>query len=138
MQRECQKAFRKYMFNTLYGPYQNGKKKRLFQHVKALRKDYCSPGTLCKGEINYTNNQTKSEVLNEQFSSVFTRDDNSELPQMEDSPYQDIPSIDFDVAGIVNLLNELDPTKSSGPDCIPTKLLKTLATEVSPCFFLLH
>jgi len=72
-------------------------------------------------------------VLNEQVSSLFTRDDSLELPQMEDSPHQDIPPIDFDVAGIVKLLNELDHTKSSGPDCIPTKLLKTVATEVSPC-----
>jgi len=39
---------------------------------------------------------------------------------MDDSYYQDIPSIDFDVAGIAKLLSELDPTKSSGPDRIPT------------------
>ena len=34
---------------------------------------------------------------------------------------------------MATLLNDLDPTKSSGPDRIPTKLLKILATEVSPC-----
>jgi len=73
--------------------------------------------------VNYTDNQIEIELLNEQFSSVFTRDDNSELPQMDDSPYQDIPSIDFIVAGIAKLLSELDPTKSSGPDPIPSKLL---------------
>ena len=39
--------------------------------------------------------------------------------------------------GIATLLNDLDPTKSSVPDCIPTKLLKVLATEVSPCLQLL-
>ena len=89
------------MFNTLiYNPYENGKKKRLFRHVKSLRMDYCSPGTLSKERVNYTDNQMTSELLNEQFSSVFTRDDNSEQPQMESSPYQETPSIDFDVAGI--------------------------------------
>ena len=36
MQKECRRAFKKYMFNTLYNPYQNGKKKRLFRHVKSL------------------------------------------------------------------------------------------------------
>ena len=56
---------------------------------------------------------------------------------MGNSPYQDIPFIEFDVSGITNLLNDLDPTKSSGPDHIPTKLLKVLATEVSPCLKLL-
>jgi len=48
---------------------------------------------------------------------------------------ENITSIVSDVAGIAKLLSELDPTKSSGPDRIPNKLLKTLATEVSPCFF---
>ena len=37
---------------------------------------------------------------------------------MGNSPYQEIPSIDFDVAGIAKLLSELDPAKSSGPDRI--------------------
>ena len=123
MQKECRRAFRKYMFNTLYNPYENGKKKRLFRHVKSLHRDYCSPGTLSKDGVNYTDNQMKSELLNEQFSSVFTRHDNSEPPQMENSPYQEISSIDFDIYGIAKLLSELDPTKFSGPDYIPSKLL---------------
>ena len=45
-------------------------------------------------------NQANSEILNEQFSSVFTRDDGSKLPHTEDSPYQDISPIEFDVSGI--------------------------------------
>jgi len=94
-------------------------------------------GTLRKDGINYTDNQMKSEVLNEQFPSVFTRDDSSELPCMEDSPYQDMPSIDFDASGIAKVLSDLDPTKSSSPDQIPTKLLKTISLEVSPCLKLL-
>ena len=68
-----------------------------------------------KNGTDYTDNQMKSEILNEQFSSVF-KDDGSELPHMGNSPYQDIPFIEFDVSGITNLLNDLDPTKSSGPD----------------------
>ena len=46
----------------------------------------------------------KSEILNEQFSSVFTRDDGSELPHMGDSPYQDVSFIEFDLSGIATLL----------------------------------
>ena len=125
------------MFNTIYDPYQNGKKKRLFRHIKSLRTDYCGLGALHKNGTNYTDNQMKSEILNEQFSSVFTRDDGSELPHMGDSPYQDISFVEFDLSGIATLLNDLNPTKSSGPDRIPTKLLKVLATEVSPCLQLL-
>ena len=59
MQRECQTAFRKYIFTTIYDPYQNAKKKRLFRHIKSLRKDYCGLGTLHKNGTNYTDNQMK-------------------------------------------------------------------------------
>jgi len=95
MQRECRTAFKKYMFTTIYDPYQNGKKKHLFRHIKSLRKDYCGPGTLHKNGTDYTDNQMKFEILNEQFSSLFTnyKDDGSELPHMGNSPYQDIPLI---------------------------------------------
>ena len=63
---------------------------------------------------------------------MFTKDDGSELTHMRNGPYQDIPFIKFDASGISNLLNDLDHTKSSGPDHIPTKLLKVLATPQEP------
>ena len=75
--------------------------------------------------------------MNTQFSSVFTTDDGSDLPVLDPSPYPDIPPIEVLVSGITSLLNELDPTKPSGPDKIPSNLLKLLAYEVSPCLALL-
>jgi len=45
---------------------------------------------LYKSGTNYTDSQMKSEILNELFSSVFTKDDGSELPYMGNSPYGDI------------------------------------------------
>ena len=58
--------------------------------------------------------------MHEQYSSVFTWDDSSELPQMEDSVYQDILPIDMiSLHGIIKLLSELDPIKLSGPDHFP-------------------
>ena len=65
------------MFNAIiYDPYQNGKKKRL---------RFCFElqfgNTAC---IRMALTILTSEVLNEQFSSVFIMDDGSELPHMED------------------------------------------------------
>ena len=48
-------------------------------------------------------------------------------PDLGTSPYPDISTIEINTSGIVKLLNELDPSKSSGPDKIPPKLLKLLA-----------
>lgn len=65
-------------------------------------------GTLCKDGMYY---QAKADLLNKQFSSVFTRD--------SASPYQDNSVIEFNTFGIVKLLSEFRPFKSPGSDCIP-------------------
>jgi len=137
MQRECRRSFNKYMFTTLHEPYLSGKKKKLFRYIKSLRSDRCGIDTLLKDGCYFTYNQAKSELLNTLFSSVFTTDDGSDLPVLDPSPYPDISPIEVSVSGITSLLNELDPTKSPGPDKIPSNLLKLLAYEVSPCFALL-
>ena len=51
--------------------------------------------------------------------------------------YLDATAIDFTTSGILKLLSELDPSKSSGPDRIPPMLLKILANEMSICLKLL-
>ena len=137
MQRECKKAFRNYMSNVICDPYQSGKKKKLYRYMKSLRSDYCGPGTLCKDGTDYVDNQAKADLLNTQFSSVFTMDDNLILPNMGTNLYPNIPTIEFNISGIVKFPSELDPSKSPGPDHIPTRLLKLLAVEIAPCLKLL-
>jgi len=88
---------------------------------------------LIKNNTSYTDNQAKADILNSQFSSLFTSDDGSTLPYLGISPYPDISPVDINTSGIVRLLSDLDPSKSLGPDKIPLKLLKLLADEVFPC-----
>ena len=137
MQRECRKTYRNYMFKTILDPYQAGKKKKLFWHIKSLRLDHCGIGTLCRDSICVVDSQAKADLLNDQFSSIFTIDDGSSLPNMGTHQYSDAPSIYFATSGIAKLLSELDPSISSGPYCIPLMLLKILATEISICLKLL-
>ena len=81
-----------------------------------------------KNNTCYTDNQTKADILNSQFSSVFTREDKSTLPDLGTSPYPDISTIKINTPGIVKLLNELDHSKSSGPDKIPPcKIIETVS-----------
>ena len=131
MHRECRKAFKNYMSNAICDPYQSGKKKKLYRYVKSLRSDYCGLGTLCKDGTDYVDNQAKVNLLNTQFSSVFTMDDDLVLPNMGTNLYPNIPTIEFDIPGIVKLLSELDPSKSPEPDHIPVKSLKPLAAEIA-------
>jgi len=54
------------------------------------------------------------------FSSVFTKDDQSTLPDICNEPVPNITRISVEVDGVCNLLENLDLNKAAGPDNIPT------------------
>ena len=74
-----------------------------------MRLDHCGVGTLCRDGICVVDSQAKADLLNNQFSSIFTIDDSSCLPNMGTHQYPDAPSVDFATSGIAKLLSELDP-----------------------------
>ena len=78
-----------------------------------------------------------ANVLNYHFSSVFTHDEEATLPDMGRSPYPSLPDIDINIAGVTNLLKEVNPYKAIGPDCTPAKLLKKMAEECPPSLTLI-
>ena len=53
------------------------------------------------------------------------------------SPYPSLPDIDINIAGVTNHLKKVNPYKATGPDCIPAKLLKEMAEELSPSLTLI-
>ena len=48
-----------------------------------------------------------------------------------------MPIFEANQDGVTHLLDQLDVSKSHGPDNRPTKLLKSLSTEISPCLTLI-
>ena len=66
--------------------------KRFWSHVKNIRRDSCGVATLNVGEVEISSSKEKAEALSNQYSSVFTTDDLSEIPTMEGDPF---PTIDF-------------------------------------------
>ena len=121
----------------IHEPYENGKKKNFFRYVKSLRVDRCEVPVLIKDKIKHTTNQAKANVLNHHFSSVFTHDGEAPLPYMGPSPYPSLPDIEINIAGVTKLLKEINPYKATGPDCIPAKVLKEMAEELSPSLALI-
>ena len=75
--------------------------------------------------------QAKAEALNKYFSSVFITEGTS-LPVLNKSPYPDMPKIYIHDEGILNLLMNLKQHKASGPDGIPSRLLKLNAHQITP------
>ena len=58
---------------------------------------------------------SKAEVLNKQFCSVFTKENNN-IPIMNSRPYPPMNNIVFSINGIQRLLQNLKPGKAAGPD----------------------
>ncbi|XP_072169500.1 uncharacterized protein [Diadema setosum] len=74
----------------------------------------------------------KAEVLNNFFHTTFTKEDMQNLPSKDQSPYLPIGHLHFDRRGVEKQLQQLNPSKASGPDEIPPKLLKLMAHEIAP------
>jgi hypothetical protein len=54
------------------------------------------------------------------------------LPTKGNSPYSSVPDIAVHQAGVYKLLYNINQHKATGPNTIPGKLLKELASEISP------
>lgn len=70
-------------------------------------------------------------VFNNYFASVFTQEDHSTIPPLEDVDYQYMSPIEISVTGIASLINNLKISTSAGVDDISTKILKNTVIHSS-------
>ena len=79
----------------------------------------------------------KANLLNEQFTSVFTQETTSDFPDLGESPHPTVPEFQVNSEGVRKLLAKLKPHSASGPDGLPARLLKETADELAPAVTLL-
>ena len=78
------------------------------------------------GELT-SNNKEKAEVLNKFFSSVFTRENTDNVPEMPDRQFENIlDNITITPEEVLKKLFNLNPSKAAGPDGLHCKLLYEL------------
>ncbi|XP_052794650.1 uncharacterized protein LOC128227817 [Mya arenaria] len=108
------------------------KQKKFWAYIKALRKDSCGIAPLKdKGKLH--NEQIdKANILNQQYQSVFTQENNSNTPTPDGDPYPSMNDIEVTPEGVLALLKKLNPNKATGPDMIPSRILKELADQCAP------
>ena len=87
-----------------------------------------------EGEIR-AESLAKAKILANQYASVQT--DDSTDPMAESAPegpqaYPDIGELTITVQGVEALLRKLNPSKATGPDEIPGRLLQELACQSLP------
>ena len=89
---------------------------------------------------SYSEPAGKAEILNKTlFSSVFTCDNLSHnLPDKDPSPYDPMGRITVTTNGVYKLLAGIKIHNTTGPDGIPGRLLKELASELAPIFITMY
>jgi hypothetical protein len=80
----------------------------------------------------HSDTTSKAEILNEQFQSVYTKENTSTMPDKGQSKYPSMEDIDINTKGVFKLLKDINPHKATGPDCIPLFILKSAADELAP------
>ena len=108
------------------------KQKRFWSYIKALRKDNSGVAPLKENGKMHADPLDKSNILNRQYESTFTREDKVNILQPEGQPYPPTPDIDISREGVLKLLKKINSNKASGRDMIPARILKDLAEELAP------
>ena len=76
--------------------------------------------------------QEKVDVLNHFFTSVFTREDLSSIPQITDRSFASpLTEIDISHSLVLDAMKSLNASKSPGPDGIHPRVLKEAAEQIA-------
>ena len=134
-QQKCREAYNSHINNMLSDD--TGGKKKFWTYIKSRKTDRCGVAPLKKDGITYSDSITKADLLNKQFASVFSHEAPGDLPDLGHSDTPDVPRITVSVGGVVKLLKDINPSKATGPDSIPGKLLKEAASELAPALTLI-
>ena len=118
--------------NNVVGDSLSDNPKTFWSYVKLCRTENMGIPSLRQDDKLYATAKDKAECLNTYFQSVFTKDETCPDFYQRTSPYNDIGHLYIHRPGVEKQLRELNPSKASGPDEIPPRLLKLVAHEIAP------
>jgi len=105
----------------------------LWSYIKSKKLDHTGVSTLKHQGSIYTNSQDKAQLLADYFKSVFTQEDRSNIPALNDiDALPNIPQILVHIDGVAQLLSYIKMNKASGPDNLPAQFLQETTFEISP------
>ena len=125
---KCRKAYAAQV-NDLVSDDQTGNPKKLYSFIKSKKCDASGVAPLQSNGINHSDSIMKSNILNDQFTSVFTVEDKT-IQKMNLANHPSVQPITFNRKGVLKLLKDIYPYKATGPDAIPGRLLKSLSDVV--------
>ena len=111
---------------------ETGNKKPFWKYLRVQKQEDFGISALKSNGTLFTDRKPISEILNTQFKSVFTKKTSSKIPQMPGTSFPSINALNITEFGVFKLLDKIDVSKASGPDCIPGRILQNLARELAP------
>jgi len=120
-------------YRRLFDSSFSGNRRQFWKYVRAKRQDKSDIPALFVDNQPIHSAKGKANALNKHFKSVFTEENLSTIPFMDDhTDIPKMPDISISAAGIHQLLTTLDEHKASGPDRISPYILKHCADEITP------
>ena len=124
--KETGKSYRKHIASVC-----SDSPKKFWSFIKSLKIDSMGIPTLKRNGRLESDNRCKAEILNDQFKSVFTTE-NDNPPQEAEPTIPSMPDITINLEDVTKLLKNLNPNKASGPDGISPRILQLAADELAP------
>ena len=104
----------------------NNNSKPFWKYVKSRKQDNIGVAPLTEKGKLVSHSKEKAQILIKQFSSVCTRGSVDNMPETHINLKSTIPSMKIRT-GVEKLLRHINPSKASGPDNIPNRILKQCA-----------
>ncbi|XP_053378448.1 uncharacterized protein LOC128548092 [Mercenaria mercenaria] len=133
IQKEIRNAHWTNVNESLSKSMQVGNNKSFWKYIKSKRCDNVGVAGLKRNGVLHQDSRTKAEILNNQFKSVFTKENPyAQKPQLNENRYPDINDLKITTSGVKKLLSKLNINKASGPDSIPNRILRHCSEELAP------
>jgi len=135
--REIRKAEWDYINNSILEGMSKNNSKPFWQYVKSRKQDNIGVAPLKKQGQLANDSKEKAQILLDQFASVFTKGTSTTLPETKTKVRNSIQEIKITTWGVEKLLQNINPSKASGPDNIPNRVLKQCAKHLAPSMSLI-
>jgi hypothetical protein len=121
-----------YINNILQEGLSEGNSKPFWRYIYSQKNDSKGVAPLKEDGKLHSDSQTKAEILNKQFCSVFTQDKEDSDTLLHGPSYPPIGGLLISTEGVEKLLAGINPNKACGPDNMPCRVLKELAPSIAP------
>jgi len=105
--------------------------RKFWTFLKSRTASKSTPTYITENGIDYTNSTIKANIFNKFFHSVFTSNDDKNVPTVHPTYDPNLSELSLIPGEVLKILKELDCSKATGPDGLPTKILKDFARELS-------